>query len=74
MTHFLEGCKVPFPIVIKQLLMLESFISKEKILPCKKTKQTKFREIYFRSFVDTGIVKICDELNLFHAIEKNVFF
>jgi hypothetical protein len=34
-----------------------------KLLPCRKTKQRKFRE-KFRRFVDLGIVKTCDELDL----------
>ena len=39
----------------------------EKLLPCRKTKQRKFFVIFFCRFVDSGIVKKCDELNLWHV-------
>ena len=57
MFHFLDGCKVSF-CVISAFLYLN-----RKLLPCRKTKQRKFRE-KIRRFVYSGIVKTCDELDL----------
>ena len=73
MTHFLEGCKVPFSVMINSYIGILD-INRKTPIPCRKTKQRKFREKKIRSFVDSGIVKICDELDLFHAFEKNGFF
>ena len=50
--------------------MMNSYIAifdlNRKLLPCIKTKQRKFRE-KFRRFVVSGIVKTCDELDLWYA-------
>ena len=57
--HFLEGCKVFFFAVIstKLLISLENFYLIEK-------QNNNFFAIKNRRFVDSGIVKTCDELDL----------
>jgi hypothetical protein len=59
--HFLETCKVFFSVMINSSIGI--FDHKRKLLPCTKIKQRKFCEIFCR-FVDWGIVKKCDELDL----------
>ena len=43
MFHFLEGCKVSFFVMINSYTYWHFFYLKRKILPCRKTKQRKFR-------------------------------
>ena len=55
---FFRGLKSVFFCCNKQLYW--HFYINRKLLPCRKTEQRKFRE---KKFVDSGIVKTCDELN-----------
>ena len=59
--HFCRGVQAVFFRYDKQLY--RHFDINRKLQPCRKTNQRKFREKNLR-FVDSGLVKTCDELDL----------
>ena len=60
--RFLEGCQVSFSVMMNSYVVIWSVIF-DRNLPWRKTKKENFVKKIHR-FVDSGIVKTCDELDL----------